>query len=294
MEIFNETIGICILNYHASNHVKELLKSLEKLKNYKTKVVIVDNSNDQIEFEKLSSIISKYENVKLIKSPKNLGYYKGNLIGLKYLNNLGIKYSFIVNPDIRVKDWDLIIYNLLNKFIKISKEYELFSIGPYVNNAADPSSPLLRINSLMEIIYNVLYPISYLIVRLIMKKKSKKEGFVFAVEGSFFLCDIKKYISIEQLFENVFLYREEKFFGEISKRNNWKNYYYPKVSVQHLHKPRNLKDLKNNSFYKKSTKEFYKKFYPDRKLLISIILYTYEYRIFIKKMIIKILAFFRK
>ena len=87
MNIYKD-ITLILVTYRSENLI---LRNLDVLKKFP--VIIVDNSNSN----KLNSIIDEFDNIKLIRSNKNLGY------GIA--NNLAISYSvtpfiLIINPDI--------------------------------------------------------------------------------------------------------------------------------------------------------------------------------------------------
>ena len=68
MDIYKD-ITLILVTYRSE---KLILKNLEVLKQFP--VIIVDNSNS----DELDLIVRKYNNIKLIKSSKNLGYGKAN------------------------------------------------------------------------------------------------------------------------------------------------------------------------------------------------------------------------
>ena len=59
-------------------------------------IIVIENSNDK----KLKDKLEKdYTNLKCILSDENLGYAKGNNLGLSYVKT---KYALIINPDAEV------------------------------------------------------------------------------------------------------------------------------------------------------------------------------------------------
>ena len=87
MNIYKD-ITLILVAYRSENLI---LKNLDILKKFP--VIIVDNSNS----DELNSIIDEFDNIKFIRSNKNLGY--------GVANNLAISYSatpfiLIINPDI--------------------------------------------------------------------------------------------------------------------------------------------------------------------------------------------------
>ena len=86
MNIYKD-ITLILVAYRSENLI---LKNLDILKKFP--VIIVDNSNS----DELNSIIDEFDNIKFIRSNKNLGY--------GVANNLAISYSatpFILNNSIK-------------------------------------------------------------------------------------------------------------------------------------------------------------------------------------------------
>ena len=87
MSIYTD-LTLIIVAYRSN---KLIVKNLEILKKFRT--IIVDNSNS----DELSLIVNKYENIKLIKCLKNLGYGKAANLGVSYANT---NFLLTVNPDL--------------------------------------------------------------------------------------------------------------------------------------------------------------------------------------------------
>lgn len=103
MDIYKD-ITLILVTYRSE---KLILKNLEVLKKFP--VIIVDNSNSH----ELDLIVRKYNNIKLIKSSKNLGYGKANNLAV---NSAITSFILIINPDI-ILDEDA-INNLFKSFLK--------------------------------------------------------------------------------------------------------------------------------------------------------------------------------
>ena len=69
-------ITIVITSFKSENKIRKCLNSIDKRYN----VINVENSNDQ---DYKTNIEREFENVKCILSGENIGYGKGNNIGLK-------------------------------------------------------------------------------------------------------------------------------------------------------------------------------------------------------------------
>ncbi len=114
-----EDITIVITSFKSNNKINSCLDSI----NRKAKVIVIENSGSQ---SLKKSIEKKYENVECIISEENLGYAKGNNLGLSKVNT---KYALVLNPDTVLQN------NALENFLTTASKYKDFSlIGPYSNN----------------------------------------------------------------------------------------------------------------------------------------------------------------
>ena len=94
-----------------------ILKNLNVLKKFPT--VIVDNSNS----EKLELILKKYENIKLIRSSKNLGFGKANNLAVSVSNT---PFILIISPDIIISE-----NSIVSMFLEFYKDSDNIGIlGP--------------------------------------------------------------------------------------------------------------------------------------------------------------------
>ena len=85
-----KNITVIIVTFHTpENIILDCLNSIDK----SVKVVIIENSN---KFLYQDSIQSRFNNVQILCSGKNLGYGAGNNLGLKQVNT---DYALILNPD---------------------------------------------------------------------------------------------------------------------------------------------------------------------------------------------------
>ena len=85
-----KNITVVIVTYNTpENIILDCLNSIDK----DIKILIIENS-DKFLFESL--LLSKFNNVKISCSGKNLGYGAGNNFGLKQVNT---EYALILNPD---------------------------------------------------------------------------------------------------------------------------------------------------------------------------------------------------
>ena len=84
-----EDLTVVITTFHSEDKIYKCLDSIDK----DLKILVVDNAND-LNFK--NKIEKKYQNIKFILSGENLGYAKGNNLGLSKVKS---KYALILNPD---------------------------------------------------------------------------------------------------------------------------------------------------------------------------------------------------
>ena len=112
----NKDITAVITSFKSETKIQNCIKSLGK----DLKIIVIENSNDKKLKDKLEK---EYSNLKCILSDKNLGYAKGNNLGLSMVDT---NYALIINPDAEVEIKLLII------FLTSKKKPDFAIIAPYI------------------------------------------------------------------------------------------------------------------------------------------------------------------
>ena len=90
---------VVLVNYNGARDTAQCVKSLH-LSSKRPAIVVVDNTpNDPI----LESAISSYTDVHIIRSSENLGFGRGNNLGIRWALAKNYPYIFILNNDTQVK-----------------------------------------------------------------------------------------------------------------------------------------------------------------------------------------------
>ena len=128
-----QNITVVITTFHSETKIVSCLRTI----NSEINVVIIENSDNSKFKEKIEK---NFANVKCHLAGENLGYAKGNNLGL---SKVGTKFALILNPDA------LLDSNAINNFLITAKKNPDFSIiGPLVqeefnakeiNNNPNPS-----------------------------------------------------------------------------------------------------------------------------------------------------------
>ena len=110
-------ITVVITSFRSSEKIKSCLNSIDR----QCRILLVENSDD---FEFKKKIEKEFANAECIITGANLGYGKGNNIGLKKVTT---KYALILNPDATLHPSTLV------NFLKTVEEIPEFAImGPYL------------------------------------------------------------------------------------------------------------------------------------------------------------------
>lgn len=104
-------LSIIILNYKTSGLVQNCLRAVYDLNlPYQYEIIVVDNNSQDGSAEFLKE---RFFNIKLIESPRNLGFAGGNNLGIKKAQG---RYILILNPDILIlSDALKVMYEFMEK-----------------------------------------------------------------------------------------------------------------------------------------------------------------------------------
>ena len=227
-----------------------------KCKNSKEPIsfVVVDNSDDIENFEKLSAAwpsvsCCEYDDsvleekvadgyrLFLWKNTCNAGYAKGNnagaQIGAKFLNS---DYFIFSNNDIVVLDEELSVENLIAE-ASISN---VAIVGPsIVGKDSKPQNPYFEKSFFLRWgLENLCYPFA----RLLPKKwksgdliEKFEKNPVFRVMGSFLLIARKKFEEVDGFDPHTFLFAEELILSRKLHDRGYETHYLPSVHMLHNH-----------------------------------------------------------
>ena len=195
MNSFEKNITIIIVSFKSSHVIEKCIKSI----NSNIKIIIVENSED---INIKNYLENKFSNVDVIVAKENLGYGKGNNLGISKANT---QYVFILNPDTTLEDNCLEeLYKaqlmLRDDFAILAPNF-LNNYGYFLNKNNDHKN-----QNLLEVDY---------------------------VKGFAMLINLKK-VNFEKIFdENFFLFLEEIDLCKRIKNNGGKIFVVQESKVQH-------------------------------------------------------------
>ena len=187
-----DNITVVINTFYSEDKIIACLNSIPP----NLKVVIVENSNNdkfKIDIEK------RYSNVKCILTGENLGYAKGNNLGLSKVKT---KFALILNPDAKLGT------KAIEQFLISAEKVKDFSIiGP----AKQDEFNILNDNDFKEDLFEV----------------DNLKGFAM-------FLNLDEFKDIGFFDENFFIYLEEIDLCKRVKKKNKKIYLDKKIKISHL------------------------------------------------------------
>ncbi len=212
-------IGIILLNYKNYNDTIECIKSIENQNYSNYCIIVVDNNSQNESVNEIKISCKDMNNIYIIENKENVGFAKGNNIGIKFAKeNLKCDFVFVLNTDTVLFD-----ENTLKKLISLYKpEEKIAIINPMCCDIEKIiQKPYLIYNSKMwkYVIRMGIYILKQIIKYIFNLDKYKKNNEKFNVEeikenkyiiqGCAYILtpDFFKYYS--QIFPETFLYCEE-------------------------------------------------------------------------------------
>lgn len=227
-------IGFVILNYNSFEDTINCVNNLSLQMKDEDEVLIIDNFSTDNSYYHLSNAINS-KNVKIIKTNCNLGYAKGNNIGIQYYLELGAKYICICNPDTVVKEKS--IQNLTDY---LEENEGICAVGPLIRGQFG--------NIMKDCAKGKLGVIQKIFVTTPLRKfdyfginskfyynyKYDKPLEVFQLSGSFIMFRREVLDAVRGFDPNTFLYQEESIlFSKIHDMKLGKVVMLPTSEITH-------------------------------------------------------------
>lgn len=252
-------IGIVILQYNEYEQTYKFIQSLKKMNwnGIEPKYIVVDNDSPDNSGCKIQKIYKSDSSVKIIESNRNLGFAKGNNLGIKYsFEYLRADLTVVSNSDIEIRDVDF--------FEKLKNIYlnERFAVcGPDIFSLAKKfhQSPLRQkfysYKELNELIVNYKRKIKILNLikpfgiydqiwkvrrklgiksRALKSKNFQYKQYGVVLCGAFFVLSREYFDAYPQgLYDKTFMYLEEDALAIQCENKKLKVVYDPTISLFH-------------------------------------------------------------
>ena len=184
---FNQ-ITVVITSYKSDQKIIKCLKSI----NSQCKIIVVENSKNLSFKEKIEK---NFTNTECLIAGENLGYAKGNNLGLSKVKT---KYALILNPDAELEE------NTLNNFFNTANTIKNFAIiGPAIQDEKN------------------------------LQNNIKELSEVDSVKGFAMFLNLEQFKDIGFFDDNFFIYLEEIDLCKRLKKNKKKIFVDPNILIYH-------------------------------------------------------------
>jgi len=188
-----QDLTIVINTFNSDEKIFSCINSIDQ----NIKIIIIENS-DNLRFK--NNLEQKYKNVTCYLAEDNLGYAKGNNLGLSMVKT---RYALILNPDTVLEK-----NAIKNFFINVQQSLDFAIIGPAIQKKEDNSNIILN------------------------DEKNLRE--VEYVKGFAMFLNLKQFENVGFFDENFFIYLEEIDLCKRLKNKRKKIYLDKKIIVHHL------------------------------------------------------------
>ena len=241
-------VAIIILNYVSwEATLKEAAWIRELFSLEWEQIIIIDNASPNESSVKLKE--NAIGNYQFIENDKNVGYAKGNNIGLKLAKKQGYRYAWILNNDVMVEDKEL-LRRLLQVF-SIDKKVAIVNPDIYSLEGKIFNRDSKRFSFWDMTLGMVCY-----------RKKGREiedlggYGYVYRPQGCCMLMDLEKLAEVNYLDENTFLYCEEMIVSERLLRKNYLCACATDIHIVHDHSRTVKLSLKKQKIIREQVRSF--------------------------------------
>lgn len=249
-------LSVIILNYNVRYFLEQCVLSVQKaLEGIDGEIIVIDNASSDDSCEMMKA---KFPHIKHIENKENLGFPKGNNIGVAQAKG---KYICILNPDTVVAEDTFI--KILNSQLATPNS-QLGIIGCKLIDGAGnflPESkrsvptPWVAFTKIFG-----LYKISNYFGKYYAQHLSENEsGKVDILVGAFMLMKRELYLEVGGFDENCFMYSDDIDLSYLVLKTGKSNYYFHETSVIHYKGESTVRDGTYMKRFREAMQFFYKK-----------------------------------
>lgn len=250
-------LSVIILNYNVRYFLELCVLSVQSaLTTIDSEIIVIDNNSDDDSCEMIKSL---FPNIKLIQNKENVGFPKGNNIGIAQAKG---EYICILNPDTVVAE---------DTFVKIlafaERQENLGIIGCKLIDGSGNFLPECKRGvptpwvafTKMAGLYKV-FPKSRLFGKYYAQHLSKNEtGNVDILVGAFMLMKRDLYEELGGFDEDCFMYSDDIDLSYRALKSGRFNYYFHETTIIHYKGESTLKDEIYMKRFQEAMQFFYKK-----------------------------------
>lgn len=250
-------LSVIILNYNVRYFLEQCVLSVQKaLENIDGEIIVVDNLSTD---DSCAMMKTRFPNVKLIENKANLGFPKGNNIGVAESKG---EYLCILNPDTVVTE------DTFEKVLAFARSKQDLGIvgcklidgtGNFLpeskRGVPTPWVAFTKIFGLYK-----LFPKSSLFNKYYAQHLSENQtGKVDILVGAFMVMKRDLYLEVGGFDENCFMYSDDIDLSYMVLKSGKSNYYFHETSVIHYKGESTVRDGTYMKRFREAMQFFYKK-----------------------------------
>ncbi|AEW87222.1 glycosyl transferase family 2 [Flavobacterium columnare NBRC 100251 = ATCC 23463] len=255
-------LSVIILNYNVCYFLEQCLLSVQKaLEGIDGEIIVVDNFSKD---NSCTMMKQRFPKVKLIENKKNLGFPKGNNIGVA--EAIG-EYICILNPDTVVAEDTF--KKIFDKVVQASS-LGIEKLGIIGCKLIDGTGNFLpeckrglptpwvactKILGLYKIFPNIKWFNQYYAQHL----NENQSGEVDVLVGAFMIIKRDVYLKVGGFDEGCFMYSDDIDLSYLIQKEGFQNYYYHETTVIHYKGESTLRDEKYIKHFSDAMQFFYNK-----------------------------------
>ena len=223
-------LSIVIVTWNCKKYAQEVLDSLRPFRaNADVEVIVVDNASSDGTPE---LIRTEYPDVRLIESRENLGFSRGNNVGIKQTSG---QYICLINPDVRVLEGCI---EQMRSYMNNNTGVGL--LGPEMLDAEGRHSrsymgaPTLWRLFCRALALDAAFPKSKVFAGFLMNYFDPNEvADVDILNGWFWMARRKAVEEVGLLDENLFMYADDLDWSKRFLDKGWRVVYFPRAASIH-------------------------------------------------------------
>jgi GT2 family glycosyltransferase len=265
-----QDLGIVIVNWNTCDHLDRCLKTVFASEgDFTCTVVVVDNASDD---GSPDMVEAKYPQAKLIRSAENIGYPRGNNIGLRALGYRGKndvdgdapRYALLLNPDTELPPTalrDMIAFMDARPDVGVAGPKLVLPDGT-LDKACRRGFPTPMVSLYHYSGLAKLFPKSERFGRYNMTFADVDDELeVDSVVGAYMQIRKEANVQTGLLDEVFFMYAEDIDWCYRIKEAGWKVWYHPAVIVHHVKRAASSQSRKAQFEFWRAMLIFYRKHY---------------------------------
>lgn len=254
-----KTFHFIAVNFNNSKLTFSYIESVNLLDKKNCNVVIIDNNSDRKDVDQLEIFCKKHQNVTLIKSKANIGYFPALNLGLNHITRNANEYVIIGNNDLYFES-DFVL-----KLDSLYIDENTFIIAPNILKLGNihQNPHIVKKFSRIKRIYRKIYHSNYFISICMQyvysklkylnggsdRKEHDKIQTILMGYGACYILTPNFFKHYSQLDAPVFLMGEEGILANQVLKAGGVTVYHPSLVVNHLDHS-SIGKLPNKSIFK--------------------------------------------